>query len=178
MAGTDPNKWSREELEDAFQKWYGAVSAAASGDGSWRAFVDCFTPDAKYLDMMAGWLDGKDAIWAWAEPTLAGFPGSAMTFPEYWHLIDEVNGVVVVKLNNLMRDPGDGSEMGADNVSVLKYAGNGLFESEEDWSSPPEFIDLIKNWGRRAMELGTLSDDEIAWYRAAYPDVVPAESSV
>ncbi|MEB3511037.1 nuclear transport factor 2 family protein [Nocardia sp. CDC186] len=156
------NTWSREELESAFQTWRSTVARAASGEGSWREFVDLFTPDAEYHEQMVGVLRGPEAIWAWAEPTLARFPGSAMTsFPDYWHLIDDVNGMIVVKLNNLMRDPGDGSQMGADNISILTYAGDGKFSKEEDVYDPAEFARLIPAWCRRAMELGTLSEADL-----------------
>ncbi|MFI2559816.1 nuclear transport factor 2 family protein [Nocardia farcinica] len=156
--------WSREELENAYQKWHSTVARAASGEGSWREFVELFTPDAEYHEQMVGVLKGRDAIWAWVEPTLATFPGAAMTsFPAYWHLIDDVNGVIVVKLNNLMRDPGDGSRMGADNISILTYAGNGMFAKEEDIYDPAEFVKLVPDWIQRAMELGTLSEAELAW---------------
>lgn len=158
------DKWSREELETAFRTWHSTVARAASGAGSWRDFVDLFTPDAEYHEQMVGVLKGHDAIWAWVEPTLARFPGSAMTsFPDYWHLIDDVNGVIVVKLNNLMRDPGDGSRMGADNISILTYAGNGKFSKEEDIYDPAEFTRLVPEWIQRAMELETLSEAELEW---------------
>lgn len=158
------NKWSREELESAYQKWHSTVARAAEGSGSWRDFVELFTPDAEYHEPMAGVLKGRDAIWAWVEPTLATFPGAAMTsFPPYWHLIDEVNGVIVVKLNNLMRDPGDGSQWGADNLSVLTYAGDGQFSKEEDYYDQAEFVKLVPEWIQKAMQLGTLSDAELDW---------------
>ncbi|MGW4119590.1 nuclear transport factor 2 family protein [Nocardia sp. NPDC004711] len=157
-------------MESAFQNWRSTVARAASGAGSWREFVDLFTPDAEYHEQMVGVLKGRDAIWAWAEPTLARFPGSAMTsFPDYWHLIDDVNGVIVVKLNNLLRDPGDGSQMGADNISILTYAGEGKFSKEEDIYDPAEFVGLIQRWCRRAKELGMLSPAELEWCAQAIP---------
>ncbi|MGI5219079.1 nuclear transport factor 2 family protein [Nocardia sp. CA-290969] len=156
--------WPREELETAFRTWETTVARAAAGEGSWREFVDLFTPDAEYHEQMVGVLKGHDAIWAWVEPTLAQFPGSAMTsFPVHWHLIDDVNGVIVVKLNNLMRDPGDGARMGADNISILTYAGHGKFSKEEDIYDPAEFNELVPAWIGRAMELGTLSAAELEW---------------
>ncbi|MGW5381200.1 nuclear transport factor 2 family protein [Nocardia sp. NPDC003963] len=156
--------WPREELESAFQTWRTTVARAASGEGSWRDFVELFTHDAEYHEQMVGVLKGRDAIWAWVEPTLAQFPGSAMTsFPVHWHLIDDVNGMIVVKLNNLMRDPGDGAEMGADNISILTYAGAGKFSKEEDIYDPAEFNELVPAWIGRAAELGTLSAAELEW---------------
>jgi hypothetical protein len=158
------NTWPREELEAAFRTWHTTVARAASGEGSWREFVDLFTADAEYHEQMVGVLKGRDAIWAWVEPTLAEFPGAAMTsFPAYWHVIDDVHGVIVVKLNNLMRDPGDGTRMGADNISILTYAGNGKFSKEEDIYDPAEFSKLVPAWIHRATELGTLSAAELEW---------------
>ncbi len=172
------NSYSRDELEAAFTTWHTTVSRAASGEGHWRDFVDLFTEDAQYLEQMVGVLKGREAIWAWAEPTLAGFPGSAMSFPPYWHVVDEENGVIVAKLNNLMRDPGDGSQMGSDNISILTYAGEGRFSSEEDVYDPSAFGELIGSWGKRAMELGTLNAAEQEWFENTMPHAVPREGSV
>jgi hypothetical protein len=35
------------------------------------------------------------------------------------------------------------------------------------------FLDLIKAWGRRAMELGTFDAEQRAWFAAVYPETVP-----
>lgn len=169
------NLWTRTELDTAFRTWHSTVAEAAAGRRSWHDFVDLFTPDAEYHEQMVGTLRGRDAIWAWVEPTLARFPGSAtVSLPTYWHVIDEVNGVIVAKLNNIMRDPGDGSEMGADNISILTYAGDGLFSSEEDVYDPAAFVNLIADWGRRSMELGAFTDTERAWFEQNMPHTVPA----
>lgn len=172
---TMTNTWTREELENAYQSWFTAINRAGSGEGSWKDFIDLFTDDVVYVEQMAGELEGKDAVWAWAEPSLAQFPGDhTVAFPERWHVIDEVNGVIVTALEDVMKDPGDGSRFAATHISVLTYAGNGKFSREEDVYDVTSFLELIKSWGRRAMELGTLDETQRAWFAQVYPETVPA----
>ncbi|MCD2112887.1 nuclear transport factor 2 family protein [Rhodococcus rhodochrous] len=172
------NSWSREELENAYQNWHATVNRAGSGEGSWRDFLELFTEDVVYHEQMAGVLEGRDGIWKWAEPSLAQFPGShTVSFPEYFHVIDETNGTIVAKLDNVMSDPGDGSVWGAPHVSILTYAGNGRFSRQEDIYDVTSFLDLIKAWGRRAMELGTFDATQRAWFAQVYPETVPSSAA-
>ena len=168
------NTWSRQELEEAYQRWFTTINRAGSGEGSWRDFLELFTDDVIYHEQMAGELKGKEGIWAWAEPSLAQFPGShTESFPEHWHVIDETNGTIVARLDNVMSDPGDGSRFAAPHISVLDYAGDGKFSQQRDVYDVTTFLDLIKAWGRRAMELGTFDAEQRAWFAAVYPETVP-----
>ncbi len=172
--GMSETNWSREELENAFQNWHATVNRAGSGEGSWRDFLELFTDDVVYVEQMAGVLNGKDGVWAWAEPSLAQFPGShTVAFPEHFHVIDETNGTIVAKLDDVMSDPGDGSVWSAPHVSILTYAGNGKFSRQEDIYDVTSFLDLIKGWGRRAMELGTFDEAQRGWFEQVYPETVP-----
>jgi hypothetical protein len=166
-------KWSKEELEQAFRKHEATVAAAAS-TGDWEPFVQLFVPDAEYHDPMVGVMRGHDEIRSWANATLAPFPGSAMQFPEAWHIIDEDRGWIVCELRNVMRDPGDGSVHEQSNITILRYAGDGLFLSEQDVYDPAAFIALIERWGRRSTELGSLTDDETAWFAQTMPTALDA----
>ncbi|MGW0045268.1 nuclear transport factor 2 family protein [Rhodococcus sp. NPDC003348] len=172
------NAWSRNELESAFQTWLTTVNRAGSGEGSWRDFLELFTDDVVYHEQMAGVLEGKEGIWGWAEPSLVQFPGShTVAFPEHFHVIDEASGVIVAKCDNVMSDPGDGSRWAAPHVSILTYAGNGKFSRQEDIYDVTSFLDLIKAWGRRAMELGTFDAAQRGWFEQVYPDSVPTSVS-
>jgi SnoaL-like domain len=165
--------WSRDELERAFRR-HATTIAGTAGTGDWEPFVQLFTEDAEYHEPMAGLLRGHDAIRAWAQPTLAAFPGSAMTFPEDWHVVDEAGGRIVAKLRNVLRDPGDGSVHEQANITILEYAGDGRFRSEEDVYDPGAFIALIERWGRRSAKLGTLSPEERDWFAQNMPTALQA----
>ncbi len=168
--------WSRDELERAFQRHASTVAETAR-TGNWEAFVQLFTEDAEYVEPQAGVLRGHDQIRAWVEPTLAAFPGSAMTFPESWHVVDEAAGRIGCKLRNVLRDPGDGSVHEQDNITILEYAGDGRFRSEEDVYDPAAFIVLIEGWSRRSAELGTLSPEERDWFAQNMPTALQSRDT-
>ncbi|GAA0956979.1 nuclear transport factor 2 family protein [Actinocorallia libanotica] len=163
--------WTNEELEDAFHLHAGTVTAAAES-GDWEPFVQLFLPDATYVDPMVGEMKGHEQIRPWVMSTLSPFPGSAMHYPEAWHLVDVERGRVVCELRNVMRDPGDGSSFEENNITILDYAGDGRFRCERDVYDPAAMIKMIESWGRRSFELGTLDEDELAWFGAAYPHIL------
>jgi hypothetical protein len=62
-----------------------------------------------------------------------------------------------------MRDPGDGSVHEASNITILRYAGNGLWREEEEVYNPAHFLAMITAWIQRAHELGSLSAEGRGW---------------
>ena len=83
------------------------------------------------------------------------FPGNEMdAFPAAWFVIDEERGWVITEILNRMKDPGDGSVHEASNVTILKYAGDGKWSSEEDVYNPARFIEMIQAWSERKQALG------------------------
>ncbi len=168
--------WSREELENAYRNWHTTVNRAGSGDGSWRDFLELFTDDVVYHEQMAGVLNGKEGIWGWAEPSLAQFPPGSHTvsFPEHYHVIDEVNATIVAKLDNVMSDPGDGSVWAApprqhpDVCRERQVLPAGGHIRCHRFSGPDQGVG-----GRRAMELGTFDAAQRGWFEQVYPETVP-----
>jgi len=171
MAG----QWSRSELEKAFLVYQETVERAAQS-GDWNLFVDLFTPDADYIEHMYGTFHGHDQIRAWITNTMGTFPGNRMPgFPIAWSVVDEERGWIVCEIRNLMVDPGDGGAHEASNITILKYAGDNRWASEEDVYNPLHFRTMVIAWARSADAHGTLSDDDRAsmdsmmpgWSRAA-----------
>jgi uncharacterized protein (TIGR02246 family) len=140
--------FSREEIEQAYETYKAkVVDITASGD--WSAFADLFTEDAVYVEHLFGRFEGREAIRAWITKVMSRFPGNVMTgFPHEWVVIDEEQGLVVCHIWNDMPDPGDGKRYSAYNLTVLKYAGDGLWASEEDVYNPAAFDVMIKEWTR------------------------------
>ena len=151
--------WSREELESAFTSYAEAVERSREA-GDWEPFVQCFTPDASYVEHAYGRFSGHDAIRRWVNRTMSTFPGSEMVaFPAAWTTYDVERGWVICEIRNLMRDPGDGTVLEASNLTILRYAGDGLWGEEEDVYNPATFLDLATRYVRHCERLGTLSDD-------------------
>jgi hypothetical protein len=70
---------------------------------------------------------------------------------------------VFCEVLNRMKDPGDGSIHEQGNITVLKYAGDGLWSYEEDAYNPKNFRVMIRGYIQRCVSLGTATDDALAF---------------
>ncbi|EME20486.1 nuclear transport factor 2 family protein [Rhodococcus triatomae] len=156
-------RWNRAELEEAFAGYQRTVETAKE-TGNWDLFAEMFTEDATYVEHAYGTFAGREEIRPWINRTMSSFPGSHMTaFPALWHTIDEDRGWVICEIDNPMCDPGDGSSHAASNLTILHYAGDGLWSCEEDVYNPMKFLTMAKNWCRAAESAGTLPDEARRW---------------
>lgn len=155
--------YSGEELESAFQHYRDEVDRMA-GAGDWARFADLFAEDATYREHAYGDFSGREEIRRWIVETMTTFPGSEMPrFPIEWHVVDAERGRIVCEVWNDLVDPGDGKRHGASNITILTYAGAGLWSSEEDVYNPATFLRATRRWAKVADENGRLSDEGRAW---------------
>ena len=144
-------KWSRQELEQAFEA-YQAAALRAGTSGDWRPWADLFTEDATYIEHLYGTMGGREAIYKWIQGTMGKFRDMRY-FPIEWYVIDEERGWVVCQVWNRMIDPGDGSLHQAYNFTLLKYAGDQRWSYEEDIYNPAHFKDMVVGWLERQSAL-------------------------
>ena len=158
-------RFSRAELIDAFAE-FEATTAAAAATRDWDAWVAHYTPDVDYIEHALGTMKGREQVRDWIYRTMTTFPGSHMpAFPTLWSVADPDTGRVIVELDNLMRDPGDGTVISATNITIVTYAGDGLWSRQEDIYNPLRFLKAGMKWCAKAAELGTLDEDAAAWMR-------------
>ena len=162
-------KFSRDELAEAFATFEATVEAAAT-TRDWDAWVAHYTPDVDYIEHALGTMKGRPEVRDWIYRTMTTFPGSHMiAFPTLWSVIDSDTGRIILELDNPMRDPGDGSVISATNISIITYAGDGLWSRQEDIYNPLRFLKAGLQWCKRAEKLGTLDDDAAAWMQQFGP---------
>lgn len=160
-----PARFSQAELTAAFATFEATVADAAD-TRDWDAWVSHYTPDVDYIEHAMGTMKGREQVRDWIYRTMTAFPGSHMTaFPSLWSVIDEATGRVIIELDNPMRDPGDGTIISATNISIITYAGDGLWSRQEDIYNPLRFLAAGMKWCKKAQELGTLDDAAAAWMR-------------
>ena len=131
--------------------------------GEAASVADLFTEDATWegTDLV---LTGREEIRAWSVRTMTTFPGGTMTgFPLAWQVVDPEAGRLVCEVRNLMPDPGDGSLHEESNLTIMTYAGDGLFSREEDVYNPLRFARLAVRWARIAEAHGRLTDEGRAY---------------
>ncbi|WP_343602212.1 nuclear transport factor 2 family protein [Mycobacterium sp.] len=162
----DEGRFSRAELSSAFARFEQTVARAAR-TRDWDAWVEQYTPDVEYVEHAAGTMRGRDQVRAWIQRTMTTFPGSHMVaFPSLWSVIDDATGRIICELDNPMTDPGDGTVISATNISIITYAGDGLWRRQEDVYNPLRFAAAAAAWCAKAAALGTLDDDAARWMQA------------
>lgn len=156
-----------EEIAEAYAVLHARVQGFADS-GDWDGFADLFTEDAVYQEHAFGVFRGRDEIRGWSVRTMTSFPGSVMTgFPLAWQVVDAPTSRLICEVRNLMPDPGDGSIHEESNLTIMTYAGDGLFSREEDIYNPLNFARMSVRWARIAQAHGIL-DDEGAAYLGQY----------
>ena len=139
-------RFSRDELEIAFAA-YNEVRRRCSETGDWSQYADLFSEDARYIEHAYGEMHGREEIRAWITRVMAPFPH--MQFPQDWVVFDEERGAVLLQCQNLLPHPSDPSHpgFGFPTWTRLVYAGDGLWESEEDVYNPARDSGrVVKQW--------------------------------
>lgn len=139
-------RWTRQELEEAFDR-YQAAALKGAQSGDWRDWADMFTIDATYFEHHYGKFWGRETIFKWIGETMKPFPACEMTsFPVTWYSVDEEKGWIICEVMNRMNDLGDGEIYQEPNITILHYAGDGLFKYEEDAYNPHNMGVTIGRW--------------------------------
>ncbi len=151
------------EITEAYAAMHRRVQEHAR-TGDWDDFALNFTEDAEYVEHAFGTFRGREQIRDWSVATMTSFPGSVMTsFPLAWQVVDQPTSRLICEVRNLMPDPGDGSVHEASNLTIMTYAGDGLFSREEDIYNPLRFMRMSVRWAAIAEAHGTLSEEGRAY---------------
>lgn len=124
-------KFKRKELEQAFRNYW---QTGAVGE-DWHAFANLFTEDARYVEHVLGNLHGREEIRAWIVDIMERFCELYTVYE--WHSVDEEGDRVIAYMQNRRDHPSGTGVIDFPGVTILHYAGDGLFDGEEDfWALP------------------------------------------
>lgn len=117
----------RAEIEEAFSHWW----TVGNVNEDWDSWTQLFVPDVYYHDYFWGPLRGRDEVDAWIHAVMKGVPEIYGVYD--WHIVE--GDRVVFHLQNRRDNPySEGSAyFDFPGLSVLRYAGDGLWASEEDY---------------------------------------------
>ncbi|MGW0660580.1 nuclear transport factor 2 family protein [Streptodolium elevatio] len=120
-------KFDRREVEAEFARWWSIGNAGED----WASWAQLYTPDAYYIDHFWGPLHGRDEIDLWIHAVMKGVPEIYGVLD--WYTIE--NGIVTFHYLNRRDNPSDEGPPYWDfaGLSVLWYAGDGLWSKEEDF---------------------------------------------
>ena len=155
--------FTADEIRSAYAAFHERVGDfVATGD--WSGYADLFTEDAEYVEHAMGTFRGREEIRAWSVRTMTTYPGRVMTgFPLAWQVVDAESARLVCEVRNPMPDPGDGTMLEEPNITIMTYAGDGLFSREEDVYNPLRFHEMSMRWARIARDHGRADDDALAY---------------
>jgi len=132
------SEWSRSEIEEAYRHF------VAAGDAqNWDAWADLHSEDGVWVEHHLGMFRGREEIRVAIKQVMATAP--PMEFPVEWHVV-EGNRVVFYPWQ-VFPDPKGGDEayrFGC--VTILEYAGDGLWSYQEDLYNPREAEEVVKRW--------------------------------
>lgn len=119
--------FSRAEVEAEFHRWW----KLGNVDENWAEWVNLFTPDVYYIDHFWGPLNGRTEVALWIDAVMKGVPEIYGVLD--WYVIEDDR--VVFRIFNRRDNPSDDGPAYFDfpGLSVLTYAGDGLWSSEEDY---------------------------------------------
>jgi ketosteroid isomerase-like protein len=130
----------RAEVEAAYQEY-----KSRSDAGDWAGFCDLFTEDAVCVEHVFGVFSGREEIRAWMLPTMAPLVDAGWEFPHQWHMIDG-DRVVFKWLNRLPNLDGRDRAYEFAGISVIEYAGGGLWCFEEDFYNFKEVEEVLREY--------------------------------
>jgi ketosteroid isomerase-like protein len=132
-------QFSRDEIEQAFAEY----RRRGVEQHDWPGWADLFTEDAVYHEHLLGDFVGRDAIKTWIVDCMADFPSLSLWI-EWWVIDDD--GVFFYIWNNLPDPDGGDTRWAFPNVTYLHYAGDGLWDLEEDLYNPADANAVVGDW--------------------------------
>ena len=127
-----------------YQEMVALRSRIEAGELPWSALGDYFTDNAVYIDSAWGRYEGKEAIVAFMDASMAGLDD--WRFPEEWTMADG-DRVVSMWWNELPGARADGSRYRVPGLSILRYAGNGKFDYEYDIFNMVQVMEVLAESG-------------------------------
>ena len=138
---------SRQEVEGA---WRHFVEVGDSGD--WNAWADLHSEEGVWMEHAFGMIQGREKIREVITRVMKPVP--MMLFPIEWHVIE--GDRVVYYPWQVFPDPKGGEEIYSFGcVTILDYAGNGLWSYQEDLYNPREGQEVIQRWIAAGGKLAT-----------------------
>jgi hypothetical protein len=148
------------EVEQAFHR----ILTTGITEEDWLGWTECLTDDVLYVERVFGTMHGRAAVRAWISELMAARADVHGVLN--WYVV-KGDRVVFDMTNRIYHPDPARPPLDFGGITVLKYAGNGLFGYEEDyWDTNgseiayAEFLAAIERCGGRGLENGRLEQLE------------------
>ena len=113
------------EIRAAYAEFVGARDEAEAERLGWGALADFYTEDGVTIDPVWGRIEGREAIRAYCIESMSGLTGYGWWSCENWTMVDGPR--VVSQWDQVLGTKDDGTPWFVPCLSILYYAGDGLF---------------------------------------------------
>jgi len=114
-----------QESRATYERFVARRDEVDQGKQPWSSMADFFTEDAAYIDPAWGRFEGRANIAGFFEKAMAGLTGYGWETPENWTMAEGTR--LVSQWDQVMGRKQDGTPWLVSGLSILYYAGDGLF---------------------------------------------------
>lgn len=114
-----------QEAVATYERFVALRNEIDAGDKPWSALADFFTEDAVYIDPAWGRIEGREAIRAFFEKSMAGLTGYGWSTPENWTMASGHR--LISQWDQVLGHKDDGTPWMVPGLSILYYVGDGRF---------------------------------------------------
>ncbi|MCB1843010.1 MAG: nuclear transport factor 2 family protein [Halioglobus sp.] len=130
------------EARETYERFVEQRERVDAGELGWESMADFFTADAVYIDPAWGRQEGRETIRQFFVDSMAGLTGHGWSTPERWTMSDGHR--LVSHWDQLLGEKPDGSQWRVPGISILYYAGDGLFCYSHDYLNMTYIGEILK----------------------------------
>jgi ketosteroid isomerase-like protein len=110
---------------ESYEKFVATRNEIDQGAKSWSALADFFTEDAAYIDPAWGRIETREGIREFFVTSMEGLTGHGWSTPENWTMARGHR--LISQWDQILGEKEDGTPWLVPGLSILYYAGDGLF---------------------------------------------------
>lgn len=114
-----------QEALDTYDRFVALRDRIDVGEATWADLADFFTEDAAYIDPAWGRIEGREGIRDFFVTSMEGLTGHGWETPENWTMA--AGHRLVSQWDQILGKQDDGTPWMVPGLSILYYAGDGLF---------------------------------------------------
>ena len=132
-----------------------------TGECGWDKMADYFTEDAVYIDPAWGRQEGRETIRQFFVDSMAGLTNNGWSTPERWTMVDGHR--LVSHWDQILGQKPDGTDWSVPGLSILYYAGDGMFCYSHDYLNMTYIGETMKAMAWRPPEIFNMPPAKPDW---------------
>jgi hypothetical protein len=138
---SEHNEIEKEALE-TYRRFVAVRDEIDAGKKGWDVLADFFTEDAAYIDPVWGRVEGRENVRKFFVESMQGLTGYGWSTPENWMMAEGHR--LISQWDQILGYKEDGSPWMVAGLSILYYAGDGLFCYSHDMLNMQHVFQTMK----------------------------------